>query len=383
MRSISDTLSRLAASKVMGASAAAGTGDDRLSDLGAFGSNCGALKARVYIPSDLPRGAPLVVVLHGCTQTAAGYDRGSGWSRLADRHGFAVLFPEQQRANNANLCFNWFVPGDIRRGGGEALSIRQMVARMVEAHGIDPKRIFITGLSAGGAMTSVMLATYPEVFAGGAIIAGLPYGVAASLPQALDAMRGHGQASDSRLAGLVRKASKHVGPWPTLSVWHGDADHTVAASNADAVLGQWRTLHGVAETPTRTDRIAGHRHRVWCDAGGRVLIEDYRIAGMGHGTPLNASAPGSDEIAGPHMLDVGLSSTLQVAASWGLVSSAAVETVGVKQSVSPDLLPGRPSSQRGSGRPAPRHAAARPSGSPTGGVGKIIEDALRAAGLMR
>ncbi|TIL83807.1 MAG: PHB depolymerase family esterase, partial [Mesorhizobium sp.] len=117
---------------------------------------------------DLPEAAPLVVVLHGCTQTAAGYDDGSGWSQLADQEGFTLLFPEQQRANNPNLCFNWFVPGDTKRNGGEALSIRQMIGAVVVEYGLDRKRIFITGLSAGGAMTSVMLACYPEVFAGGA-----------------------------------------------------------------------------------------------------------------------------------------------------------------------------------------------------------------------
>jgi phosphoribosyl-ATP pyrophosphohydrolase len=97
---------------------------DRLSDLTQFGLNPGNLRARVYIPTGLPAGAPLVVVLHGCTQTAAGYDHGSGWSSVADRYGFAVLYPEQQRANNPNLCFNWFRPGDCRRDAGEPLSIR-------------------------------------------------------------------------------------------------------------------------------------------------------------------------------------------------------------------------------------------------------------------
>src|SRR4029453_18745537 len=88
---------------------------DRLSDLAAFGSNPGQLRARTYTPDNLSAGAPLVVVLHGCTQTAADYDYGSGWSSLADRYGFALLFPEQQRSNNSNLCFNWFAPGDLRR----------------------------------------------------------------------------------------------------------------------------------------------------------------------------------------------------------------------------------------------------------------------------
>ena len=88
-----------------------------------------------YVPEQLPRASALVVVLHGCGQTAAGYDVGTGWSTLANRYGFALLMPEQQAANNANTCFNWFNPGDVARGRGEAASIRQMVARMVA----DPK----------------------------------------------------------------------------------------------------------------------------------------------------------------------------------------------------------------------------------------------------
>ncbi|UCI18400.1 PHB depolymerase family esterase [Mesorhizobium sp. B2-1-8] len=115
---------------------------------------------------------------------------------MADRRGFAVLFPEQQRSDNANLCFNWFIPDDTRRGSGEALSIRQMIEAVMVAQDSDRTRIFVTGLSAGGAMPAAMLATYPEVFAGGAILAGLPYGSATTLPQAFDRMswRPNGEA---------------------------------------------------------------------------------------------------------------------------------------------------------------------------------------------
>ena len=149
----------------------------RLTETVGFGTNPGDLKMFSYLPRDqrARQKLPLVVVLHGCTQNAARYDTGAGWSTLATRYGFALLMPEQKPSNNANTCFNWFNPEDIARGSGEALSIRQMIARMAREHGIDQKRVFITGLSAGGAMTAVMLATYPEVFAGGAIIAGLPY----------------------------------------------------------------------------------------------------------------------------------------------------------------------------------------------------------------
>src|SRR5680860_756 len=137
----------------MGGSRDAG---DRLSNLGEFGTNPGYLRALTHIPEGLPVGAPLVIVLHGCKQSATDYDCGSGWSDLADRHGFALLFPEQRRSNNWLLAFNWFEPRNSRRDYGEPLSIRQMIEQVVSDHGIDRKRIFITGLSAGGAMTSVM-----------------------------------------------------------------------------------------------------------------------------------------------------------------------------------------------------------------------------------
>ena len=131
MRKISDTIARLAALRAPQGFQSVDQGKDRLSDLVNFGTNPGALWAKIYIPDELPDAAPLVVVLHGCTQSAAGYDHGSGWSQLADQEGFALLFPEQQRANNASLCFNWFLPGDTRRNSGEAHSIFQTIETLV------------------------------------------------------------------------------------------------------------------------------------------------------------------------------------------------------------------------------------------------------------
>jgi len=146
----------------------------RLRELTGFGANPGNLRMFAYAPKDLPPKAPLVIALHGCTQTAAEYDHGTGWSSLADSLGFAVVYPQQQPANNPKNCFSWFLPDDIARGHGEARSIREMVEYAIATFAADRRKVFVTGLSAGGAMASVMLATYPEVFAGGAIIAGLP-----------------------------------------------------------------------------------------------------------------------------------------------------------------------------------------------------------------
>src|SRR5471032_3306882 len=117
-----------------------------------FAPNPGNLRMFRYLPRGLKAGAPLVVILHGCGQTAGGYDHGAGWSELGDRLGFAVLAPEQPNSNNMAGCFNWFQPGDTARGAGEAASIHQMIVRALADHRLDKKRVFITGLSAGGAM---------------------------------------------------------------------------------------------------------------------------------------------------------------------------------------------------------------------------------------
>lgn len=383
MRKLSDTIARLSAYRTQ---LSAGTGGDapgRLGTLPEFGSNPGALLARTYLPRGLSAGAPLVVVLHGCTQSASGYDHGSGWSTLAERDGFALLFPEQQRANNANLCFNWFEPGDTRRGEGEALSISQMIEAMIARHGLDRGRVFITGLSAGGAMAGVMLATYPELFAGGAIIAGLPYGVAATIPEAFDRMRAHGLPGERQLQDLVRSASRHDGPWPTLSIWQGSADRTVAPANAAALIAQWRGVHGLRPEPSASETVDGHRRRVWRDADGRDLIEEYSIARMGHGTPIAGDGIGRP---GPYMLTAGISSTQRIARFWGLAADEAAKAKADAKTPTASLpaqspamiarpAPPEPEPSRGADQWATPPAAA--------GVRKIIEDALRSAGLMR
>src|SRR5262249_17063846 len=150
-----------------------------LTEVSEFGSNPGALRMFEYVRAR--RNSALVVVLHGSAQTAASYDLGAGWSTLADRYGFALLMPQQQISNNPNNGLTWFLPGDTERGKGEAQSICDMIETAIVAHGIDRRRVFITGLSAGGAMACVMLAAYPELFAAGAVIAGLPFGTATTL----------------------------------------------------------------------------------------------------------------------------------------------------------------------------------------------------------
>ncbi len=291
---------------------------DRLTALNSFGTDPGSLRADTYIPKNFPKNGPLVVVLHGSTQSADSYDTGSGWSALADECGVALLFPGQRRANNPIGSFNWFKTGDSHRGGGEPLSIRQMIARVIDDHAIDPSRVFITGLSSGGAMTSVMLATYPEVFAGGAIIAGLPYRSARTMLQAIFRMKGYGGPSDRKLDALVRGASKFTGRWPTISVWHGGRDTTVDSSNAGSIVRQWQKIHKAEGPPIRIENVDGFPRQVWCDSSGREVIEEYIIERMGHGTPISAAGNEGLGKEGKYMLEVGISSTRHIAGFWNL-----------------------------------------------------------------
>jgi feruloyl esterase len=343
----------------------------RLTERHGFGSNPGNLRMWSHVPDVHATGAALVVVLHGCKQDAAGYDSGTGWSTLADRYGFAVLFPEQQTANNPNACFNWFLPGDTERGRGEALSIRQMIETMATEDRIDRSRIFVTGLSAGGAMTSVMLATYPEVFAGGAIIAGLPYRCATTVHEALDCMF-QGQTRDAReWGGLVRSASRHEGPWPRISVWHGTADTTVKPMNADEIVKQWLDVHGMSPSAFEDSTVDGYPCRSWRTGDDRTAIESYSITGMAHGTPL-AGGEGAIGRPGPFLLDVGIASSVRIAESWGLVqpSSSTELTVWTGASTA-------------NGRDEPPRRQAQAAKSSPLDIGATISGALRAAGLMK
>ncbi|MDT0382102.1 PHB depolymerase family esterase [Streptomyces sp. DSM 42041] len=290
-----------------------------LEEVTGFGSNPGSLRMFRYVPDGLPHDRPLVVALHGCTQSAAEYDDETGWTELADRHGFAVLLPEQRSLNNGNMCFNWFQNTDTSRGSGEALSVVQMMDRMRADTGVDPGRSYVTGLSAGGAMTAVMMAAYPDRFDGGAVVAGIPYRCASSVVDAFGCMNPGSDRSAAQWGDAVRGASSHTGPWPTLSVWHGTSDTTVAPVNQRELVEQWTHVHGTDATADASDTVAGYPHRVHRDAGGEPVVEEYEITGMGHGQPVDpGSGAGQCGRAAPYVLDVGICAAHHIAQFWGI-----------------------------------------------------------------
>ena len=394
----------------------------KLRELFGFGANPGNLRMFAYTPERLPHKAPLVIALHGCTQTADEYDHGTGWSSLADNFGFAVVYPQQQPANNPKNCFSWFLPGDIARGRGEALSIREMVEHAIAKFGADRHKVFVTGLSAGGAMASVMLAAYPEVFAGGAIIAGLPYGCAGNVQQAFEAMFTEQAHTAQALGDRVRAASRHRGPWPKISVWHGTSDPIVKPSNGEDIIRQWTNVHGLSDSPSYEELIGKQRRRIWNDANGTALIEAFSIGGMAHGVPL-ATTMGSESCgaAGAFFLDVGISSTHHIARFWRLHksvvevpsvagSSAPIQTTdgagvvitgaaaeGSQISVEASLTEGEKlqphypldanaviaAAFKTAGLPVPEILPAPPSATPRVAPDPIIAAALKAAGLLQ
>ncbi|MFJ2185251.1 alpha/beta hydrolase family esterase [Streptomyces anulatus] len=261
----------------------------------AFGANPGNLNMYVHRPPALPADAPVVVALHGCTQSAQMYSDNSGLDTFADRHGFLVVYAETTTANNANKCFNWFQPGDTRRGQGEAASIRQMVAHAATAYGTDVGQVHVTGLSAGGAMTSVMLAAYPEVFAAGAVVAGIPYGCGVDVVSAFGCMSPGKDRTPAAWAQAVRDAHPgFTGPWPRVAIWHGDNDPTVVPRNADELRDQWTAVHGLGQSPDRTSTVGPNstRRSEYLSAGGGSVVEVNRVPGIAHGTPVDPGAGG-------------------------------------------------------------------------------------------
>ncbi|MBS2962671.1 PHB depolymerase family esterase [Actinocrinis puniceicyclus] len=312
-----------------------------------------------YVPSSTRPGAPLVVALHGCTQQASDYYDDSGWPKYADLWGFDLVFPQQPSTNDATECFDWYTSSEDTRGHGEAESIMQMVQYMQAHYSIDASRIYVTGLSAGGAMTADLLADYPDVFAAGSVDSGIPAQCAAGgQSTAYPCMDGPVSKSVSQWAALATGSDPgYSGPWPRVAIWQGTADYTVNTANSTELMDQWTGVWGISQTASSTASLpGGTSESIYDDATGEPAVEVYAISGMGHGLAVN---PGSGTnqcgATGAYFLNY-ICSTYYTAVFWGLSGSGSSPSATATATATGTATPSASPSASPSSSPSPTFA---------------------------
>ena len=253
----------------------------------------GGLQYRLYTPvGSTRRRLPLIVMLHGCTQSAADFAAGTAMNRLADELGFLVLYPEQSRRANPNRCWNWHRPSNQIRGSGEAAVIAGMTRHILDRCRGNGARIYIAGISAGGAAAAIIAAAYPKLYVAVGVHSGVPVGAIATIGDALTAMRGQAPAPTGGTKA----------PLPMI-LFHGDRDRVVHPSNADGFVSQLRrssprALNAVSEQ----DIAPGGRsftRTLYRHGRGPVMLEEWTVHGSGHAWSGGSRAGGHTDPDGP------------------------------------------------------------------------------------
>jgi len=238
-----------------------------------YANAAGERACKLYVPTGYAgQAAPLLVMLHGGTQSADDFAAGTRMNVLAERHGFLVAYPEQSRAANPKGYWNWFQPEDQHRGGGEASLIAGLTERIIDEYAVDTRRVYVAGFSAGGAMAAVMAAAYPDLYAAVGVHSGLAAGTAHDIPSAF--------------AAMAKGAPTPATPPVPLIIFHGEVDPTVAHVNADclvkAVLPDARDRQRPRTTSGRVPGGHAYTRRVYADRDGTSLVEHWTIHQAGH-----------------------------------------------------------------------------------------------------
>ena len=274
-----------------------------------YANLAGSRAYKLYVPAQFESSPPLLVMLHGCTQSADDFAAGTQMNRLADEHGFLVLYPEQATHANPSKCWNWFKAQDQVRDAGEPSLIAGIVREVAARQGVDMGRIFVAGLSAGAAMAVILGQTYPELFAGVGAHSGLPYGSAHDIPSAMAAMKkGKGRSANIKSAPHVdasprRKTTQAV---PTI-VFHGDRDHTVQQANGNDIAQQATSAHAAcADTALRVSTERGvspggrrYSRTLHVDGGGLTRVESWTVHGAGHAWAGGSASGSYTDASGP------------------------------------------------------------------------------------
>jgi poly(hydroxyalkanoate) depolymerase family esterase len=289
-----------------------------LAEVAGFGSNPGNLRMFTFVPPDLPANAPLVVVAHGCLQSAQDIADMSGWTDVASAHRFALVFPQTSRTNDPFAgCFRSWLPAHQERGAGEPLSVIQMIDWMIGRYGLDRDRIFMTGMSSGGHLTNVMLATYPERFAGGAPQSSFPYKCATSFEEVASCCLGKIAHSRKQWGDLARSGHPgYRGARPKVSIWHGSADPLLLITNLDDQMEQWTDVLGIDDVPD--DVVSENRlsRLEYANASGKSRVETNTVRGMGHAVAIDLTSKCGE--LRPYAEDVHVCASARIAQWFGI-----------------------------------------------------------------
>ena len=264
----------------------------------------GTREYKLYIP---PAGdgelLPLVVMLHGCTQNPDDFAAGTGMNEAALKRGFYVLYPAQTQHANSSRCWNWFKHNHQKRGHGEPAILAGMTRDVMSRYPIDPQRVYVAGLSAGGAMAAVLGDAYPDLFAAVGVHSGLPTGSATNVQGALSVMKTGAAASQRSTAS------------PPTIVFHGDQDATVHPANGEQVLAASAGASQPERHRARSDNGRDYTRRIYKEAGGRVVAEHWAVHGAGHAWSGGSARGSYTDAKGPdateEMLRFFLANTLR------------------------------------------------------------------------
>jgi poly(hydroxyalkanoate) depolymerase family esterase len=264
-----------------------------LTEVTNFGSNPGNLRMYEYVPASAGAHPPVLVAVHYCTGTGPGFHSGTEFASLADRYGFIVVYPD---ANVSGQCFDVSSPQALKHdGGSDPTSIASMVRNVVQRHGADAGRVYVTGASSGAMMTNVLLGDYPDLFKAGSAFAGVPFGCFATTDgSGWNSACANGQISRTaqQWGDQVRAAYPgYSGPRPRMQLWHGTTDSTLHYNNFGEEIKQWTDVLGVSGTPSSTDTPqSGWTRTRYGGTGAQAPVEAISLAGVGHSLPTSGMA---------------------------------------------------------------------------------------------